>query len=136
MVDRQEGATGADIWKIGEDIYTPNTPGDALRVMSDPAAAGDYDWWPTRYTDTGDNGGVHTNSGIANLAFYLLAEGGTHPQGKSSVNVPGIGIDAAAAIFYKANVNCLTAGSNFASARYCTADVFGESNAANGEYAQ
>jgi vibriolysin len=131
MVDRQEGATGADIWKIGEDIYTPNTPGDSLRDMSDPAAAGDYDWWPTRYTGDSDNGGVHSNSGIANLAFYMLSQGGMHPQGKSSVSVSGIGMDAAAQIFYQANVNCLTSGSNFAAARYCTADVFGGSNAAN-----
>ena len=122
--------TGASIWLLGEDIYTPNTPGDALRVMNDPAAAGDYDWWPTRYTGTSDNGGVHWNSGIANLAFVLLSDGGTHPRGKSSVNVPAIGNAAAAAIFYAANTSCLTSGSNFAAARYCTADVHGGSNAA------
>ena len=67
MVDRQEGATGSAIWLLGEDIYTPNTPGDGLRNMADPAAVGDYDWYPTRYTGTSDNGGVHLNSGIANL---------------------------------------------------------------------
>jgi len=67
MVDRQEGATGSAIWLLGEDIYTPNTPGDGLRNMADPAAAGDYDWYPTRYTGSSDNGGVHWNSGIANL---------------------------------------------------------------------
>ena len=77
MVDRQEGATGADIWFIGEDIYTPGTLGDALRNMADPAEFGDYDYWPTRYTGIFDNGGVHGNSGIANLAFKLLVTGGT-----------------------------------------------------------
>jgi len=130
MVDRQEGATGADIWFIGEDIYTPGTDGDALRNMADPAAFGDYDWWPTRYTGSSDNGGVHWNSGIANLAFKLLVTGGTHPRGKTSVNVPAIGFDAAADIFYAANVSCLTPSSNFAAARYCTADVFGGTHAA------
>jgi bacillolysin len=125
MVDAKEGATGADIWLIGEDIYTPGTPGDALRNMADPAAFGDYDWWPTRYTGSSDNGGVHWNSGIANLAFHLLVDGGTHPRGKSSVALKGIGLDAAADIFYAANVGCLTPSSNFAAARYCTADVFG-----------
>jgi len=45
MVDRQEGATGADIWLLGEDIYTPNIAGDALRNMADPAEFGDYDYW-------------------------------------------------------------------------------------------
>ncbi len=122
MVDRQEGATGADIWLIGEDIYTPNTPGDALRNMADPVAANDYDYYPTRYVGTQDNGGVHWNSGIANLAFVLLVEGGTHPRGKTSVVVPSLGFDVAADIFYRANTQCLTASSNFEAARNCTAD--------------
>jgi len=130
MVDRQEGATGADIWFIGEDVYTPNTPGDALRNMADPAQFGDYDYYPTRYTGSSDNGGVHWNSGIANLAFQLLVDGGTHPRGKTSVSVTGIGFAAAAEIFYNANVGCLTPSSNFATARYCTADIFGGSNSA------
>ena len=130
MVDRQEGATGADIWFIGEDIYTPGTPGDALRNMADPAEFGDVDYYPDRYTGTQDNGGVHTNSGIANLAFQLLVDGGTHPRGKTSVNVSGIGFAAAADIFYAANVGCLTPSSSFAAARYCTADVFGGSHSA------
>jgi Zn-dependent metalloprotease len=129
-VDRQEGATDADIWLIGEDIYTPNIPGDALRDMACPSCAGDFDYYPTRYTGTADNGGVHWNSGIANLAFKLLVTGGTHPTGATTVNVPAIGFDVAADIFYAANVSCLTPSSNFAAARYCTADVHGGSNAA------
>jgi len=130
MVDRQEGATGDDIWFLGEDIYTPDIEGDALRNMADPAEFGDYDYWPTRYTGLSDNGGVHWNSGIANLAFQLLVDGGTHPRGTTSVVVPSIGFAAAADIFYHANVACLTPSSNFAAARYCTADVHGGSNAA------
>jgi vibriolysin len=61
--------------------------------------------------------------------FNLLVTGDTHPRGKTTVNVPAIGFDAAADIFYNANVSCLTPSSNFAAARYCTADVFGGSNA-------
>ena len=137
LVDRQEGATGADIWLLGEDIYTPAIPGDALRNMADPASEGDPDYYPDRnYPDpcspssNNDNCGVHSNSGIANLAFVLLVDGGTHPRGKTTVNVPGIGFDAAADIFYAANVNCLTPNSNFAGARYCTADVHGGTHTA------
>ncbi|BAJ00611.1 M4 family metallopeptidase [Shewanella violacea] len=130
MVDRQEGATGADIWFIGEDIYTPMIPGDALRNMADPAAFGDYDYYPTRYMGGADNGGVHWNSGIANLAFKLLVTGGTHPRGETSVNVTPIGFDAAADIFYAANIGCLTPSSNFATARYCTAIFAGSNEAA------
>ena len=55
------------VWKVGEDIYTPSTAGDALRYMHDPAKEGDYDYDPDRYKGTSDYGGVHWNSGIANL---------------------------------------------------------------------
>ena len=124
MVDKQEGAVGDDIWFLGEDIYTPGVDGDALRNMADPASLGDYDYYPTRYTGSSDNGGVHWNSGIANLAFVLLVEGGQHPRGKTpDVTVTGIGFEAAADIFYAANVSCLTPNSNFAAARNCTALV-------------
>lgn len=126
LVDRQEGANPVDTWLLGEDIYTPGTPGDALRYMADPTADGDsFDWYPTRYQGSSDYGGVHWNSGIANLAFVLLVEGGLHPRGKSCVNVTAIGFEAAADIFYNANVNCMTADSNFEDARRCTAVVFG-----------
>ncbi len=120
-VDRQEGATGNDIWLLGEDIYTPGIPGDGLRDMADPAAEGDYDYWPTRYTGSQDNGGVHWNSGISNLAFVLLSDGGTHPRGTTTNNVPAIGHSTAADIFYCANVSCLTPSSNFEAMRNCTA---------------
>jgi vibriolysin len=132
MVDAQEGAKGLDIWKLGEDIYTPGTAGDALRYMHDPGEAGDYDWYPNRYTGSSDNGGVHWNSGIANLAFVLLSVGGTHPRGKSSVNVPAIGMEAAADIFYMANTACLTQNSQFIDARACTLHFAGPHVAAVG----
>jgi vibriolysin len=71
-VDKATGATGDAIWKMGEDIYTPGTPGDALRYMYMPTLGKDYDYYPERYTGSSDSGGVHWNSGIANLAFYPL----------------------------------------------------------------
>ena len=98
-----DGGITSTTWKIGDEIYTPGTPGDALRYMDDPALAGDRDYYPDRYTGSADNGGVHTNSGIANLAFVLLVEGGTHPRGKTSNVVPGIGMSKAQQIFYRAN---------------------------------
>ena len=58
-----------------------------------------------------------------------MVKGGTHPRGKTTVVVPAIGgYDELGAIFYQANTNCLTQGSNFAVARWCTADVFGGNN--------
>ena len=127
-VDRIEGnATLQDTWLIGEDIYTPSIANDALRFMASPATAGDYDYYPERYVGSSDNGGVHWNSGIANLAFVLMVQGGTHPRSKTSVTVPPINATdfndsllKAAKIFYMANTACLTPRSGFYDARACT----------------
>ena len=74
-----------------------------------------------------DGCGVHTNSGISNYAFYLLAEGGTHTY--SRVQVPGIGRYAAEKIFYRALSEYLTPSSKFIDARFATtkaaADLYG-----------
>lgn len=73
MIDR-------DDWTIGEDVVNPQfyTSG-ALRSMSNPNASGPTDpsYQPktmAQYDNTTeDNGGVHTNNGIPNHAFYLFA---------------------------------------------------------------
>ncbi len=126
----RDGAVSVNTtWKIGEECWTPGTSGDALRYMYDPALAGDFDYWPTRYTGTSDNGGVHWNSGIANLAFYLATMGGTHPRGKTSNVVPALdsnsntSIQMASAIFYRANTTCLTSGATFTDAAGCTKEA-------------
>lgn len=108
-----DGVISGDVWKIGDEIYTPGTAGDALRYMNDPVAGGDYDYYPTRYIGTSDNGGVHWNSGIQNLAFYLLVQGGTHPRGKTSTAVTAIGMAAAEKIFYRALDVYSTSSTNF-----------------------
>ncbi len=120
------GVVSADTWKIGEDAYTPGTAGDALRYMNDPHLAGnggytandDPDHYTERYTGSADSGGVHINSGIANKAFYLAAVGGTHHL--SGVTVTGMGTTDAARIWYSANANYMTSGTNFAGARTAT----------------
>ncbi|MBC7450381.1 MAG: M4 family metallopeptidase, partial [Cytophagales bacterium] len=70
-------------WVIGEDVVLLSEfPSGALRSLSDPhnggASLGDPGWQPKhvseKYTGTGDNGGVHINSGITSYAFYLLAQ--------------------------------------------------------------
>jgi len=89
-----DGAVSANTWKMGEVVYTPNTEGDALRYLNDPAADGSSpDYYPDRYTGTNDYGGVHINMCIGTLAYYLMSEGGTHPRGKTNINVPAIGIE-------------------------------------------
>ena len=65
---------------MGEDSIRSLTPGglNGLRSMANPIAYGDPDHYSLRDTGTDDNGGVHTNSGIPNHVFYLLAKGGKH----------------------------------------------------------
>jgi len=133
----RDGAVSANTWKVGEECWTPGVEGDALRFMNDPAAAGDFDYYPTRYTGTSDNGGVHWNSGIANLAFFLMVSGGSHPRAQTANVVPaldaniGTSLEMASAIFYRANTTCLTPGATFSDARDCTqraaSELFGSS---------
>lgn len=102
----------ADTWKVGEAVLSP-----ALRFMNDPAADGmSLDF----YTPAAGNWDVHYSSGIANLAFYLLSQGGMHPRGKSGVSVAGIGMDKAIRVFYEANVNVLTPHATFQGAANAT----------------
>jgi Zn-dependent metalloprotease len=69
-------------WLIGQGLFTANVHGVALRSMKNPGSAYDdpvlgKDDQPDHmsgYVDTpSDNGGVHTNSGIPNKAFFLAA---------------------------------------------------------------
>ena len=120
------GPTSANNYLVGDDIWLADP---ALRYMADPALDGaSLDFW----TSSAGNVDVHYSSGIANLAYYLLAEGGTHPRGKSTNVVTGIGIHDAGQIFYRANTVYLTASSSFADARAATAhaatDLFGASS--------
>lgn len=111
-------------WKIGEDVWTPQKSGDALRYMNDPVKdERSRDHYSTRYTGFSDNGGVHINSGIANLAFYLLSEGGSHPRRNDEIEVEGIGIDNAAQIFYKGFTQLLSPNATFKDARDATVYV-------------
>ncbi|MFN0222447.1 MULTISPECIES: M4 family metallopeptidase [Paenibacillus] len=100
-------------WLIGDDIYTPSRPGDALRSMENPTLYNQPDHYSKLYKGSDDNGGVHINSGVNNKAFYLLAQGGTH----YNISVAGIGRTDAAKIFYRTLTLYLTSSSNFAAIR-------------------
>ena len=115
-------------WLMGEDIYTPNVSGDALRSMADPTLNGDPDHYSKRYTGTQDYGGVHWNSGIGNKAVYLLANGGSH----YGVSVSAIGNDKVGKIFYRTLTQYLTPNSTYshyrASAVQAATDLYGASS--------
>lgn len=134
MVDRYAKGEGTRTWQMYEDAHTPNSAGDALRYMNDPHLAAnngvtpddDPDHYTERYTGTADNGGVHTNSGIGNKAFYLLAKGGAHHKGGSMADIGqanGIGADKAAAIWYKALTTYLTSTAGYGAMRTATIDA-------------
>jgi Zn-dependent metalloprotease len=123
-------------WLIGEDVI--NTPGDAtpgFRNMADPGQDGDPDHVVDQYTGEEDGGGVHTNSGIANHAYYLTVEGGqnrgctpgfdrpepTHTEDCDVVVAP-VGLDRAAQVYYESFTG-LTEYANFCDARAATIAV-------------
>jgi Zn-dependent metalloprotease len=71
----KQAADQAD-WLIGADIVGPELA-PALRSMKAPGTANPHDNQPADMDHyvrtTSDNGGVHTNSGIPNRAFYVVA---------------------------------------------------------------
>jgi thermolysin len=97
---------------IAEDV---NWSG--IRSLSNPPQFGHPDHYSERvYIGSSyDNGGVHFNSGIQNKAFYLLAEGGTHPN--NGMFVTGIGREVAERIFYRALEVYVTPSSQFIDVR-------------------
>lgn len=112
-------------WLIGEDIYTPNKAGDALRNISNPAEQGDPDHM-SKYvnlpnTYEGDWGGVHTNSGIPNKAAYL------------TLSNPNVGLAKGEQIYYLALCNYLISSSTFHDARLAlvqaATDLYGANSA-------
>ena len=99
------GATYGQDWLLGEDLFITSGPQKAVRSMANPQAFNQPDHMSEYVTTNNDSGGVHINSGIVNHAFYLLAQ----PSGTLSKNasgheptttVTGIGMDAAARIFF------------------------------------
>ncbi|MFI7504065.1 M4 family metallopeptidase [Streptomyces sp. NPDC049687] len=119
---------------VGEKIDI-NGNGTPLRYMDKPSKDGSSrDSW----SSTLGSIDVHYSSGPANHFFYLLSEG----SGAKTVNgvsydsptydgqaVTGIGIENAAAVWYRALTTYMTSSTNYAGARTATlqaaADLFG-----------
>ena len=132
-------------WLIGEDVIPNKTGNDGFRNMGDPAEFGDPSDYSLRYTGTADNGGVHTNSGISNHAYYLTVNGGKNASCTANathgvllttkscgVTVPALGLDKAEHIFYT-GFTSMPAYSNFCDARNATVAVAGVDAAAIGQ---
>jgi bacillolysin len=126
--------TYAPNWTIGERMNF------TIRNMANPNQYQQPDTYKgTNWTtSSGDNGGVHTNSGVLNFWFYLLTVGksGTNDFGFAYA-VQGIGMDKAAKIAFRTLTVYLTASSNYSVARTASiqaaTDLYG---AASNEVAQ
>jgi Zn-dependent metalloprotease len=100
------GGNGSDNsvrWLLGEDSTAVGLTG-ALRDMYNPTCYGNpgkvndaqYSCGPN--TQAGDNGGVHSNSGVPNHAYALVVDGGNY----NGQNVKAIGLTKAAHIYWRA----------------------------------
>ncbi|MEO6759016.1 MAG: M4 family metallopeptidase, partial [Saprospiraceae bacterium] len=106
MIDRED-------WGFSEGIIQPGqSPTGLDRDFVDPhngSNPGDVAWQPSHYsereTGTSDHGGVHSNSGITNHAYYLFATD------------PAVGKDVAEQVYYYTLRDRLTASSKFVDLR-------------------
>jgi Zn-dependent metalloprotease len=125
---------------IGEDIARAAVVGalDGLRSMANPSLYGQPDHYSKLVVlppdDEHDNGGVHTNSGIPNHAFYLAIEGGTNRT--SGIRVQGVGgsnREQIEKVFYRGFAQLMPSNANFSMARAVTLraaqDLYGVNSA-------
>ncbi|MFL0247323.1 cell wall-binding repeat-containing protein [Candidatus Clostridium stratigraminis] len=110
-------------WVIGDDVITPNVPGDSARSLANPTLDHQPDnmsnYKTMEDTSDGDNGGVHINSGITNKAAYNIA------------NL--IGMEKTAKIYYRALITYMSTYTDFEGAKICLAqaasDLYGQNSA-------
>lgn len=107
-LENDNGQFDPSTWLIGEGLIVGGTNQGALRNLADPNEFGHSDNYDDRLyagqTPTQDNdwGGVHSNSGIANHAFFLSAVGGQHVNQNRGTDVRALGAAAAADIYFDA----------------------------------
>jgi Zn-dependent metalloprotease len=96
-LEAQPGTDATYRWLLGEDV----TPSGANRDMWNPPCYSN----PGKVSDTafyvcgtGDEGGVHTNSGVPNHGYALLVDGGTY----NGQTIAPIGLTKAAHIYFRA----------------------------------
>ncbi len=120
---RNQTAAQAD-WIIGEGLFTSNVNGVGIRSMKEPGTAYNdpvlgKDPQPGHMKDyvntTGDNGGVHINSGIPNRAFYVTA-----------MEIGGYAWEKAGQLWYVTLRDKLGVTSNFQNCADLTHQVAGE----------
>ena len=118
---------GPGDWTIGEDVPLH---GKGIRNLAAPQLHNHPSHYADRYTGTGDNGGVHINSGIVNHWYYLLVNGGQNAKSAhaSGTNVQGIGKWAATQIVFVGFTH-LSQSADFCAARASTIAFAGDNKA-------
>jgi Zn-dependent metalloprotease len=120
---RGQNAAAAD-WIIGEGLFTSHVNGVGIRSMKAPGTAYNdpvlgKDPQPAHMSNyvntTSDSGGVHTNSGIPNHAFYLIA-----------LEIGGFAWEKAGQIWYVTLRDKIRAGTTFQNAADLTYASAGE----------
>ena len=124
------GTPSSNVWLIAEQLGS-----SPFRSMSNPLSRGNPDTYQgTNWTATGDEAscvpsdtndqcGVHSNSGVLNHWFYILTAGKSGTNNAStpdSYNVTGIGMAKAAQIAYLAERDYLTPNATFLDTRNAT----------------
>lgn len=121
-------------WLIGEDVILTPDDQPGFRNMGDPQEDADPDHYSELIITDADNGGVHSNSGIPNLAYYLAVNGGRNPgcdtvgsgghthTADCDVVVPALGLATARSVFYQ-GFTSLPEYANMCDARNATAAV-------------
>ena len=124
-------------WTIGENviIQSSHTNRNYFRSMSNPNAGliitngnnvadlsqpDTYlgNLWASTGSGSSDYGGVHTNSGVQNFWFYLLASGGSGVNDNgTSYSVTGIGMSDALNVAYRNLIVYLNQTSDYSDAR-------------------
>ncbi|MBZ2163572.1 M4 family metallopeptidase [Alteromonas stellipolaris] len=114
--------------KIPREYWILRMPSGPERDLADPSSLDfgqgsypdhmdDFFNWPIKK----DRGGVHINSSIMNMAFYLMANGGPHPRHSGTDKVVAIGLSSAVHIVAQAASKLLVQSSNFEDARFAYA---------------
>ncbi len=111
-------------WVIGNEVYTYT---GGIRDLSNPEGFDHPNtykglFWKNTETcnpsPSNDKCGVHTNSGVQNYWFYLLAEGGSGTNDKDyDYDITGIGKEKAAKIAYRNLTSYLGPTSDYTDAR-------------------
>ncbi|MCB0402836.1 MAG: M4 family metallopeptidase [Flavobacteriales bacterium] len=129
MIEYYVEGMSSDIYIHGSDHGDPNRSLISPNDYNHPSIY-QGPFWQDYNVDNSDWGGVHTNSGVQNHWFYLLAEGGSQTVGTTTFSVIGIGIENAAYVAYKNRRDYLSNSSDYADSKngsiLAAIDIWGE----------